>query len=143
MKAWRSRASFEAGTAMYRWLYVIMRNCAANDHHRETMAKRLKTRLARETPLPTSEPLARLEVRDVYRAIAALPAEQREILLLISMGHVDYDGAAELLGRPANTLKSRVRRARLALTRRLAGPTNQADNVSTARGPSKFRPSRG
>jgi len=58
---------------------------------------------------------ARLHLVEVRRAIARLPAEQRAVLLLVSVEGVAYKQAAEILDLPLGTVMSRLARARIAL----------------------------
>jgi RNA polymerase sigma-70 factor (ECF subfamily) len=60
---------------------------------------------------------ARLDLSDVRRLVAALPAEQREVLMLVSVEELSYREAADVLGVPIGTVMSRLARARLALGR--------------------------
>lgn len=65
-----------------------------------------------------SEPagqLLSLEVRDVVRAVARLPFEQRAVLLLIALEGMSYEAAADILDVPVGTVMSRLSRARAAL----------------------------
>lgn len=57
----------------------------------------------------------RIDLLAVRNAIALLPREQREALLLIGVGGLKYIDAAEVCGCAVGTLKSRVSRARLRL----------------------------
>lgn len=65
-------------------------------------------------------PQLRLEVRDVARQVAKLPAEQRQVLLLVAAGGATYDEAATRLNIPVGTVMSRLSRARKALRDQLA-----------------------
>jgi RNA polymerase sigma-70 factor, ECF subfamily len=58
----------------------------------------------------------RLTVQDLHTALARLPQEQREALLLIGAEGLSYEEAAESLGTKVGTIKSRVNRARTRLT---------------------------
>lgn len=120
LRAWRSRETYEPATEMYRWLFVIMRNCVANEKHREFMYERTKARAPKDDLQPVASAHDRIEAIDVCRAVLKLPQDQREILLLIATGGVEYDDAADLLNCSANTLKSRVRRARQKLSETFA-----------------------
>ena len=53
------------------------------------------------------------------RKVAALPDEQRAVLLLVSVEGAAYKEAAEILEIPIGTVMSRLARARLALGRAL------------------------
>jgi RNA polymerase sigma-70 factor (ECF subfamily) len=61
----------------------------------------------------------RLALADARRAIARLPAEQREVLMLVSVEGVGYRETAEVLGLPIGTVMSRLSRARIALAKAL------------------------
>jgi RNA polymerase sigma-70 factor (ECF subfamily) len=54
----------------------------------------------------------RLEVRDLERAFAKLPDDQRSALLLVSMEGMKYEEAAAVLGVAVGTIRSRVSRGR-------------------------------
>ncbi len=59
--------------------------------------------------------LTSLELRDVVRAVAALPLEQREVVLLIGLEGMSYRQAADVLDVPVGTVMSRLSRGRAAL----------------------------
>jgi RNA polymerase sigma-70 factor (ECF subfamily) len=54
-------------------------------------------------------------MRDLSRAVAALPEEQRQVLLLVALEGLKYDEVAEVLGIPIGTVMSRLSRARDAV----------------------------
>jgi RNA polymerase sigma-70 factor (ECF subfamily) len=62
---------------------------------------------------------ARLEVGDVWAAMRALPAEQREAVALVCVEGLAYREAAAALGVPIGTLTSRLARGREALMQML------------------------
>ncbi|MCE4226653.1 sigma-70 family RNA polymerase sigma factor [Methylobacterium sp. C25] len=117
LKAWRGRASFTVGTNLGAWLFTIMRNnfyssCrkhsqevnAGDDDHANDLAV-----------LP--EQGCRLDLQDVYLAMAKLPIEMREALSLVTIENKTYEDAAALMKCQVGTVKSRVWRARERLTR--------------------------
>jgi len=53
-----------------------------------------------------------LLVRDLDRAIGRLPAEQRAVLLLVTLEEMSYEEVARTLGIPIGTVMSRLSRAR-------------------------------
>ena len=69
---------------------------------------------------------------DLMAALARLPLEQREPLLLVSVEQLSYAECAEALGIPIGTVMSRVSRARAALRELLDG-RNRPDSVRTLR----------
>jgi RNA polymerase sigma-70 factor (ECF subfamily) len=62
-----------------------------------------------------------IEVRDLDRAMQRLPAEQREVLLLIAVEEMTYAEAAVVLGIPIGTVMSRLARGRERLRQELQG----------------------
>ncbi|MBD3729662.1 MAG: sigma-70 family RNA polymerase sigma factor [Sphingomonadales bacterium] len=119
LKAWNARERFEPGTSMRAWTFVILRNAYLTDMRRnrfrgeydETVAERILT-----TPAGQEEPV---HLSDLHRALLDLPAERREALLLVGAGGFSYEEAAEICGCAIGTIKSRVGRARAALSEAL------------------------
>lgn len=116
LKAWAAQERFEPGTSMRAWTFVILRNAYLTDMRRnrfradydETVAERiLVAPAAQEGPMHLS---------DMHRALLTLPPERREALLLVGAGGFSYDEAAKICGCAVGTIKSRVGRARAALT---------------------------
>ena len=66
------------------------------------------------------EDLARRQtVEAVRRAILALPEPYREAVVLCDLHGLSYEEAAEAMGRPVGTVRSRLHRARALLLERL------------------------
>lgn len=116
MKAWAAQERFQPGTSMRAWTFVILRNAYLTDMRRnrfradydEGVAERILTApAAQEGPLHLS---------DMHRALLTLPPERREALLLVGAGGFSYEEAAEICDCAVGTIKSRVGRARAALT---------------------------
>lgn len=135
LKAWAAQDRFEPGTSIRAWTFVILRNVYLTEMRRnrfrgeydETAAERiLVTSATQEEPLHLS---------DMRRALMALPDERREALLLVGAGGFSYEEAAEICQCPVGTIKSRVGRARAALTAMLEGsemPDGDGANADTA-----------
>ena len=56
-----------------------------------------------------------LELRDLDRALARLPGEQRSVILLVGLEGMSYEAVAEIVGIPVGTVRSRLSRGRAAL----------------------------
>ncbi|MBI5259373.1 MAG: sigma-70 family RNA polymerase sigma factor [Burkholderiales bacterium] len=69
---------------------------------------------------------------DLNAALARLPVEQRETLLLVSVEQLSYAECAEALGIPIGTVMSRMSRARAALREWLEG-RGRPDGARTLR----------
>jgi RNA polymerase sigma factor (sigma-70 family) len=109
------------------WLFGIAGNLIRR-HHRDE-ARQLRA-LARTGVDPAAESFtdradARLAAGAASRAVAAaiadLDADQRDVLLLITWAGLTYDQAAEALGIPEGTARSRMSRARTRLRAALGG----------------------
>jgi RNA polymerase sigma-70 factor (ECF subfamily) len=74
----------------------------------------------------------RIVVQDLYGALAKLPQEQREAILLVGAEGMSYEETADALGVKVGTIKSRVNRARnrLAELMGLAGQDGIAGSRS-------------
>ena len=63
----------------------------------------------------------RLAVMDLQSALALLPADQKEVLLLIALEEMSYGDVAKTLGIPIGTVMSRLSRGRERLRMLLDG----------------------
>lgn len=104
------------------WLFSIMHNLHIDGLRRDG---RVECRDDDDLPplVQRAEQTDRLELRDLERALALLPAEQREVLLLVALEELPYADVARALGIPQGTVMSRLARARGRLRAILAGET--------------------
>ena len=73
-----------------------------------------------------------LQLRDLERALAKLPTEQREVILLVGLEGMAYEEVATVLNVPVGTVRSRLSRGRDQL-RRLMGVEESAEADEGAR----------
>jgi RNA polymerase sigma-70 factor (ECF subfamily) len=122
-RALRSRGQWQAGTRLDSWMYRIMRNLWIDEARART--RRGKTFVEEEQGFAAGVDggqEALLELNDVDRALARLPDEQREAVLLVMVEGWSYKEAAEIVGCPVGTLNSRLVRGRDTLLALLAEP---------------------
>ena len=108
------------GSDLRAWLFAIMHNVFVNQ---------IRARGARpEEPLDETFDVPglagtvdRLEVRDLDAALARLPVEQREVVLLVGLEELSYAEASKALGIPIGTVMSRLFRGRERLRALLTG----------------------
>jgi RNA polymerase sigma-70 factor (ECF subfamily) len=83
--------------------------------------------LTQETELPGIDggQHSVLEHRDLLRAFATLPEEQRAVLLLVGVEDLSYQEAARVLGVPIGTVMSRLSRGRERLRRAMHGELDE------------------
>lgn len=119
-RACRKWSLWRPGTALRSWLLSIMHNLHLNqlrDWHLDDGHALLDELPERPDPAaPAGERL------DLERALAALPAGQRAVMLLVAVEEYTYAEAADILGLPVGTVMSRLHRAREALRLQLAPP---------------------
>jgi RNA polymerase sigma-70 factor (ECF subfamily) len=123
-RALTSRDQWQPGTRLDSWLYRIMRNlwidtARARQRHARHLAPEEAGRDVGYDARPGVE--ARLELRDLMRAMARLPDEQREAVALVLIEGLGYQEAANVAGVPLGTLSSRLLRGRQALLAALSG----------------------
>lgn len=94
------------------WVRKVAFRLLANRQRRSRVARRLLPRLARTT----TQPAASADRVDVLRALAMLPLAQREVVVLHHLVDLSVELVAAELGIPVGTVKSRLTRARAALT---------------------------
>ena len=121
LKAWNGRASFQAGTNLKAWTFMILRNHFYSDKRRSWRSQPLDQEVAERTLMASDNPMATLELADVRRAMMKLSDDQREALILIGAAGLSYEEAAEICDCAIGTVKSRVSRARGMLQAILAG----------------------
>jgi RNA polymerase sigma-70 factor (ECF subfamily) len=126
LRAWANIDRFERGTNLNAWLFTILRNQFHSEYRtrkREvedadgSYAARLKTH-------PNQQ--SRLDCEDFRTALATLPLDQREALLLVGAQGMSYEEAAAVCKVAVGTVKSRVNRARTRLAS-LLDLTGEAD----------------
>jgi RNA polymerase sigma-70 factor, ECF subfamily len=109
------------------WLYTILYNRFLSDQHRR------RRRGAHDALLEVAEAEhpgvdggqdSALAHRDLLRAFAALPEEQRSVLVLIAVEDLSYEEAARVLGVPIGTVMSRLSRGRERLRHFMNGEAN-------------------
>jgi RNA polymerase sigma-70 factor (ECF subfamily) len=115
------------------WLFTIVVN-AVRSHFRKTRVRaivRLDAAPGDDVVAAEPGPDHALEARRTAAwldgQIARLPLEQREALLLCAIEGMEIADAAEALGAPAETIKTRLRRARLALAEARAKQAMRAE----------------
>jgi RNA polymerase sigma factor (sigma-70 family) len=123
LKAWAARESFQPGTSMRSWTFVILRNVYLSDARRNRFRGDYDPDLA-ETLL--SQPAGQedgLHMGDLRNAMMRLSPERREALLLVGAGGFSYEEAADIAHCAVGTMKSRVARARRSLEDMLGAET--------------------
>jgi RNA polymerase sigma-70 factor (ECF subfamily) len=134
MRAWSHANRFANGTNINAWLFTILRNLFHSEYRKRkrevediegSYAQRLRS---------APEQQAHVDFQDLQLALARLPPEQREALILVGAEGFSYEEAAQICGCAVGTIKSRVNRARSRLAQLLAITDDEIgpDNVTKA-----------
>ena len=115
MKAWDARNSYQMGTNMKAWTFMILRNQFYSEKRRSWRQTQLDPEVAERTLVATDDPESPVALDELRLGLAMLPAEQREALILVGAGGFAYEEAAAICDCAVGTVKSRVSRARRAL----------------------------
>lgn len=117
-KALANSTSFQPGTRLDAWLFRIMHN-AWIDQVRRRRSTGQAVDIEDIVDLAGSDGRADAEasisLKETFAAIAALPEEQRSILMLVCVEELSYQETADALGIPVGTVMSRLSRARKKL----------------------------
>src|SRR5271156_4720118 len=112
MKAWDARASFEMGTNMKAWTFMILRNQFYSEKRRSWRQTQLDQDAAERTLVAVDDPQSPVALDERRMGLGMPPARQREAAILVGAGGFAYEEAAEICGCAVGTVKSRVSRGR-------------------------------
>ena len=132
IKAYRALPQFRGDAAFYTWLYRIAVNTAKN--HLVARGKAMRTvsdhavndddepderLVAQDNNTPESELLSKQVAIAVNEAVDALPEELRQAITLREMEGLSYEEIAETMDCQIGTVRSRIFRAREAISSKL------------------------
>jgi RNA polymerase sigma-70 factor (ECF subfamily) len=112
--------SFEPGTNMSAWLFTILRNLFRSEYRKRRREVEDSDGRHAESLKSHPEQPGRLEFEELRNALARLPADQREALILVGASGFSYEEAAAICDCAVGTIKSRVNRARTRLAEQLS-----------------------
>ena len=120
LRALASIQSFKPGTNMTAWLFTILRNNFLNEYRksRHEVSDASEYFVGTMTSQPDQE--AHLQLDEFRDALAQLPGDQREAVIMVGGAGLSYEEAAAVCGCAVGTIKSRVFRARARLTELMA-----------------------
>jgi RNA polymerase sigma-70 factor (ECF subfamily) len=103
---------WQPGTNLRAWLFTIMHNQNVNNVRRAVRESRMVD-MEQLSPMPaTTDPTASRQMFELERALAQLPLEQRQVILLVGLEGMSYEDAAGILSVPVGTVRSRLSRGR-------------------------------
>ena len=117
--AWTCRERFEPRRGQRAWLATILRRRVIDRWRRVGRRLVLAGDGALDVAVEGTDPSAVEFTDEMQHALAALPCELRESLLLHVVGELTHQETADVLGVPLGTVLSRVSRARQRMRRHL------------------------
>ena len=125
VKAFRKMGQFRGESSWRTWLYrIAINHChnlqqAWNERH---MVSNADDFVFESAPARTDSPLRVLETKElgqrIQKALDALPAEYRLLLLLVADEQLSYDQVAALTDQTADAVRGKLHRARKAFAAR-------------------------
>lgn len=109
-RAWSKLHLYRRGSDLRAWLFTVMHNVHVNRLRAARPADPLEEGMPELAQRATQGDA--LLVRDLERAVAALPEGQRQVLLLVALEDLSYEETARVLDIPIGTVMSRLARAR-------------------------------
>src|SRR6188474_2902501 len=119
--------SFQPGTNMSAWMFTILRNLFRSEYRKRRREVEDSDGSYAESLKSQPEQNSRVEFEEFRTALAKLPSDQREALILVGASGFSYEEAAEICGCAVGTIKSRVNRARNRLSELLGMDETGAD----------------
>ena len=119
------------GVDLRPWMFKICKNLFIDERRAHAVRVRAATRpeLADEGVVSGEDvALGELTLREVDRAMALLPDEQRLVISLVAVEGLTYREAAEVLETPIGTVMSRLARARAALAQQFGDGRPKGEN---------------
>ena len=122
LRAFRTFENFQPGTNCKAWLLTIMRSVLVNLYHHN----RRRPEAELDALVPDAEVFAtsdeqitafidRAPTPEIEAALAGLPDDFRAAVVLVDIEELSYEEAAQALGCPVGTVRSRLSRARRLL----------------------------
>ena len=115
MKAWAKQEGFQPGTHFKAWMFTILRNHFYSQHRKSRREVPDKDGALSEKLAVHPEQQGFVDLAEMNKALACLPDQQREALILVTAEGLSYEEAAEVCNCAVGTVKSRVNRARARL----------------------------
>ena len=115
VRALTAAHQFQQGTNLKAWMFTILRNLFRSEYRKRRREVEDTDGSYAESLKSHPEQNSRLEFQEFRAALAKLPPDQREALILVGASGFSYEEAAAICECAVGTIKSRVNRARTRL----------------------------
>ena len=146
VRAYKKLDHYEEGTNARAWLFRLAKNLFINDYRKKTRRgeQELDERIAYNRRDETSAMAGFSDLRiagamdadfsdEIVRAMALLRDDQRAIVIMADLYDFSEKEIEKVMNLKLNTVKSTIRRARLALIRQLAAYAEQTYGIVNTR----------
>src|SRR5438105_1341565 len=103
---------WQPGTDLRAWLFTILHNQHVNDIRRSVREENNVSIDIAPVATVQANAMDVLTLRDLEAALAKLPGEQRQVILLVGLEGLPYEEVASILRVPVGTVRSRLSRGR-------------------------------
>ncbi|HET6567768.1 MAG TPA: sigma-70 family RNA polymerase sigma factor, partial [Rhodothermales bacterium] len=126
-RVYRNRYSYQRIAKYTTWVYTIARNLALSEYRkrksRQMYSLQSMTRddeeyqveIPDDTHTPDRFTESKIQDKHIQEALARIPEEFREVVVLRDVQQLSYEEIAQITGLPMGTVKSRIHRGRSAL----------------------------
>lgn len=133
-RAWGKRALWRPGTNLRAWLFTVMHNVHVNGLRTVRRMEASGGDVEEERlPAANSSVETGIVLAELRAALAALPDDQRAVVLLVGLEQLTYAETAEVLGIPVGTVMSRLARGRERLRTLLDAGAGNASRAALLR----------
>jgi len=128
MRAIAKAHLWQTGTDIRAWLFTIMHNQHVNMVRRAMRdGANVDIEQLSSALVATTDPTASRQLRELENGLSRLRDEHREVILLVGLEGLSYEAAAQILGVPVGTVRSRLSRGRDELRVLLDMPKRDQD----------------
>jgi RNA polymerase sigma-70 factor, ECF subfamily len=132
LRAWSKWDKFQPGTSLRAWLFTILRNIYYSNYRKRSREVQDSDGAYARRLVVSGDQESHLDLEDFRGALAKLPLEQREVLILVGANGLSYEEAATICEVEIGTIKSRLSRARSKLVE-LLGLDETSDPLTRQR----------
>jgi RNA polymerase sigma-70 factor (ECF subfamily) len=130
VRALRKEHLWQPGTDLRAWLFTIMHNLNVNEVRRAIRDDAtVDLENCSENLTATTDPTVSRQLRELDHALAQLPEEQRQVILLVGLEGMSYEDTATILDVPIGTIRSRLSRGRESLRKLMDMEVKSATNA--------------
>lgn len=147
IRIWRALNSYRGDCAFESWIYRITVNCCMDWLRKKKRDRSISMEPIKEQGFDPADPSPGTEAQVIAKdehsrlrdAIALLPEEQREALVLTQLERIPYEEAARMLNVSEGTVKSRVNRAKAKLKELLSSEEELTASADVKRNERRLR----